>query len=248
MNISKGLKVFLGSVLLVLGVFIQGALAQEKLRVAAAANLLYPMKEIAQTFEQLHHVDVEVVFNSSGKLFALLEQGAPFDLFFSADAKRPDRLFKEGVCAQPVVYTHGVLVFWSLEKTLCQEGWPKALTNIRRLAIADPKLAPYGEKAVFVLKSWGLWPRVKDRLVKAFTVSQAFQWAESGNADAALISFSLALSGAGAKGCYLLIPKAPLIEQKACLIKNGHTSWAQKFLDYVLSPAGQKILAKYGYQ
>ncbi len=225
-----------------------GVQAAESLRVAAAANLLYPMKELAQSFSADTGAKVELVFNSSGRLLSLIEQGAPFDLFFSADAKRPERLYQEGLALAPVTYTHGVLVFWSRDKGLCAWGWPQVLASVSCLAIADPRLAPYGEVAQGVLRKAQAFSKREIRLVKALTVSQAFQWAESGNAQAALVSFSLALSKAGRQGCYLTIKQAPLIEQKACVLKKGHPSLAKAFLEFVLSPRGQAILAKYGYR
>ncbi len=225
------------------------ARASEVLKVAAAANLLYPLQEMAKIFESEKGQKISLIFNSSGKLLALIEQGAPFDIFFSADSKRPEILFKKGICSQPVTYTRGVLVFWSKNKNLCKLGWPKVLRSVKRLAIANPKLAPYGEAAIYAIQKSGFEKEIMPKLVTAFTVSQAFQWAESGNADASLISFSLALSKPGEKGCYLEIPNVYLIEQKACILENSpKKDFARKFLNFVLSNKGQAILIKYGYK
>ncbi|OAQ21339.1 Molybdenum ABC transporter, periplasmic molybdenum-binding protein ModA [Thermosulfurimonas dismutans] len=222
--------------------------AGEPLRVAAAANLLYPMQEIAQAFRAKTGEEVSLVFNSSGKLLSLIEQGAPFDLFFSADTRRPQYLVRKGVCLSPVTYTRGVLVLWSRYQDICALGWPKALLKVNRLAIADPKLAPYGEAAMVALKNSGLWESISSKVVKAFNISQTFQWAESGNAEAGLVSLSLALSPPGRKGCYLRIETAPLVEQAACVLKKSkQPQQAEAFLRFVLSPEAQAILARYGY-
>ncbi len=223
--------------------------ANEVLRVAAAANLLYPLQEIAKTFKSQTNTQISLIFNSSGKLLALIEMGAPFDVFFSADAKRPEILHQQGICSRPLTYTHGVLVLWSKDRNLCKAGWPWVLKSIKRLAIANPKLAPYGEVAIEVIKKSGLETETRPKLVTALTVSQAFQWAESGNTDAALVSFSLALSKSGQKGCYLRIPNARLIEQKVCIMnRSPQKELAKKFIDLVLSNKGQAILTKYGYK
>ncbi|OAG26798.1 molybdate ABC transporter substrate-binding protein [Thermodesulfatator autotrophicus] len=229
-------------------IFFSKSLAADSLQIAAAANLLYPFQELAKEFEKESSVKTKIIFGSSGKLLALLEQGAPFDVFFSADAKRPEHLYQKGLCFKPVTYALGVLVFWTEDKKLCKMGWPEALKHVSHLAIANPKLAPYGEAAILALKRIEFLPSKNSVLLKAPTVSQAFQWAESGNAEASLIALSLALSPRGQKGCFLEIPEAPLIKQKACVLKGGHTRLAEKFLNFTLSHKGKNILAKYGYK
>lgn len=206
------------------------------------------MREIVQAFRAVTGDEVSLVFNSSGKLLALIEQGAPFDLFFSADTRRPQYLAQKGVCFPPVTYTRGILVLWSRRKDVCALGWPKVLLRVNRLAIADPKLAPYGEAAVIALRESGLWETVRSKVVKALTISQTFQWVESGNVEAGLVSLSLALSSPGRKGCYLEIKNAPLVEQAACVLKKSRQLHkAEAFLRFVLSPEVQSILTRYGY-
>ncbi|WP_022852634.1 molybdate ABC transporter substrate-binding protein [Thermodesulfatator atlanticus] len=221
--------------------------AQDVLKVAAAANLLFPMQKIAKTYEKQTGTKIDLVFSSSGKLTALISKGAPFDIFFSADAKRPEYLAQKDICLPPKVYTYGVLAFWSKKKELCKAGWPEVLKKINSLAIADPKLAPYGEAAVFALSKTSFKDSLKNKIRKAMTVSQAFQWAESGNACGALVSLSLAMSPRGQKGCFFKVPGAPPIKQKACVVKRGKVEEAQKFLQFVLSKPGQEILSEYGY-
>ena len=230
------------------------AAAERPLTIAAAANLKDVMQALVADFRKTHAgAKVDVVLGSSGKFVQQIEHGARYDLFFSADLEYPQHLVTERLTASDVrVYARGRLVLWSATHD-ARRLTLKDLADpaIRRIAIANPKLAPYGARAQQALKRAGVWENVQDKLVFGQNVSQAAQFADSGGADVALIPLSLALSPAlKQRGDYLVIPEsqhAPLDQGFVILKRAAGDPLAAAFADYVVSAPARAIFAAHGY-
>ena len=239
-----------------------GASAQQ-LNVAAAADLSYALKHLAAGFEQKTGNKVGLSFGASGNLYAQIQNGAPYDLFFSADAEYPRKLAEAGLIDKSSLQTYatGHLVLW-LPKSMRTLAGDGTITGdriaaillrpeVKRIAIANPEHAPYGRAAMAALAGLGIKDKVESKLVLGENVSQAAQFAESGNAQAALISLSLAMSPAMRNaGESLEIPADtyPLIKQVAGIVSASKNKQAgQDFLDFVRSAAGSAILKQYGF-
>jgi len=223
------------------------------LTVAVAANFAPAMEEITRLFTRKTDIPVQVTVSSSGRLYAQIRNGAPFDLFFSADRKRPKLLFEEGRCEQPVVYVKGLAVLWSRNAALCKEAgnWQSAVNGLRlkKIGMANPELAPYGTSAKEALLEEKLWNLIQDHLVFGANVAQAFQYAATGATEASFIALSLAHTPAGEKGCFLPIPEAEPVAQGACLVRaSGNREAAEKFLSFMASDETTTVLLRYGYQ
>lgn len=233
--------------------FAAGARA-EKVTVAAAADLQFAMDEIVSAFRKAHPGDqVEVIYGSSGKLYAQIQQGAPYDLFFSADIALPRALAEAGLAASPVKpYAFGSIVLWSASLDASKMTL-ESLTDskITRVAIANPKHAPYGKRAEEALRAAGLWEKVEPKLIYGENIVQTAQFVLSGNAQACILSLSLAVSPElASKGGYRLIPDnlhAPL-EQGFILTKRAEGSaLARLFAEYVGSPPARAVMTRYGF-
>jgi molybdate transport system substrate-binding protein len=236
------------------------AAAQAPLRVAAAADLEPVLPPILAQFEQQTGLRIDATYQASAMLTTQIENGAPFDLFLSADIAFPQRLIDKGAADAtgfanphaPIPYARGTLVLWTREDSHLP---PPSLTLLsdpilKRLAIANPDRAPYGRAAVAALHSLHLYDALKPRLVTAENIAQAAQFVDSGNADAGLISLTSALTPRlSATGRYFVIPRDlyPPIEQGAVIVSATHQrAAAQRFLEFLLSPAVQAELQKSG--
>lgn len=222
----------------------------EELTVAVAANFTGPMKQIAVLFTKKTGVEVLPSYASTGKLYALINNGAPFDVFLAADQKRPELLHQHGLASKPMIYAKGQAVLWTSRSDACAgHTWQEALesSQFKRIAIATPKLAPYGAAAMAALQP-PLKAGLLDRLVYGQNVTQSFQYAEKAT-DAGFTALSIALSDRGRKGCYWLIKEAPLVKQSACIIKStGHRKAAKAFFAFLLSNRSRPVLTKFGYK
>ena len=227
-------------------------------RVAAAADLKFAMDEIVEAFRREHPVDVQVTYGSSGNFYAQLSNRAPFDIFFSADMDYPRRLVREGkgLAESEFLYGVGRLVLWvprtsaiELEKL----GMQALLSpSVRKIAIANPRHAPYGRAAETAMQNLGIYQQVKDRIVLGDSVMQTAQFVASGGAEIGLISESLALAPAlRDKGRFWEVPLEiyPRREQGGVIL-----SWAQDrpaaeaLREFVLGEAGRPILRRHGFQ
>lgn len=228
--------------------------AQTPLRVAAAADLSPVLPPILEQFRQSTGIRVDATYQASAMLTTQIMNGAPFDLFLSADLGYPKRLIDAGLAdsSTPLTYARGTLVLWERKDAHLP---PPSLDLLRgsalkRLAIANPERAPYGRAAVATLQSLHLYDSLKPRIVTAENIAQAAQFANSANADAGLISLTSALTPQmAAAGVYFVIPRNlyPSIEQGAVILRNTHQQpAAHKLLDYLLSPSVQSQLAKSG--
>lgn len=233
--------------------------AQTPLRVAAAADLEPVLPPILAQFQQATGIHAEATFQASAVLTTQIQNGAPFDLFLSADVGYPKRLIDAGMAdaagtadsTTPIVYARGALVLWTrndshLTPSLALLSDPA----LKRLAVANPDRAPYGRAAVAALTSLKLYDTLKPKLVTAENISQTAQFADTGNADAGLISLTSALTPRlSADGAYFVIPRDlyPPIEQGAVIIsKTTQRAQVHRFFDYLLSAPIQAQLAKSG--
>lgn len=229
----------------------QTALAEDKISVAVAANFISAFKEMAADFEAKTGVKVEATFSSTGNLFAQIKNGAPYDVFLSADEQRPDLLQKEGWTEGSFIYARGQAILWSADRNFCQvPTWQAALKNekIRKIAMANPQTAPYGASAKTALQKAGLWDALQGRLVNAQDIAQSFQYASTGAVDAGFCALSAAVSPQGKNGCFYALPEAPDIIQSGCVAKNARNKkCAELFAAYLMCDHAVQIKKKYGY-
>jgi molybdate transport system substrate-binding protein len=239
--------------LLVLGTL---ASAQE-LKIAAASDLTAAMQKVGAAFEKQSGVHVNFSFGSSGNFFAQIRNGAPFDVFLSADRSYPETLDGEGKTDQgTIIYARGKLVAWYPSR-LSLNLKPNNLTVlasklVNKVSIANPEHAPYGRAAVASMIHYKVYDQVKPKLVLGENVSQAAQFAQSGNADVALIALSLALTdGMQKSGQYVIIDpdSYPPLDQAAVVLHSSQNkTQAHRFLQFLQSPVAQKILHDYGFE
>jgi molybdate transport system substrate-binding protein len=236
------------------------ALAEEPLRVAAAADLEPILPRILSQFQQATGLRAEATFQASAALAAQIQNGAPFDLFLSADTGYPKRLIDAGLAdaagsadsSTPITYARGTLVLWARKDSTLPPPSLELLRDpgLRRLAIANPDRAPYGRAAVAAISNLKLYDSLRDRLITAENIAQAAQFVDSGNADAGLVSLTSALTPRlASSGRFFVIPKNlyPPIEQGAVIIgRTTQRSAVHKLLDYILSAPVQQELAKAG--
>jgi molybdate transport system substrate-binding protein len=234
-----------------------GAAAQRAPRVAAASNLNFALPAVAEQFEREHRERVEVVFGASGTLTRQIQDGAPFELFLAADEEFTERLSAAGLTRDSgVVYAVGRLALFAptgspLEADGRLDGLAKLLKSggVRRFAIANPDVAPYGRAAEAALRKRGLWDGLRPRLVLGDTIAQAAQFATTGNAVGGLIAYSLVVSPEFAgRGTYALVPEAdhPPLRQRMVLLKRAGPA-AQRFYEYMQGAAAKASLRKHGF-
>jgi molybdate transport system substrate-binding protein len=232
------------------------AQSQRQLTVAAAADLSDPLKEIAVGFQSATGTKLNVIIGSSGNLYTQIQNGAPFDVFMSADTGYPKKLISEGHAdgASLFVYGVGSLVLMArADSPLNLRDVASALTGpaVRKVAIANPEHAPYGRAAMEALKSLELYNQVAPKLVVGENVSQAAQFVESGNAQLGLVALARAISPAVRdKVKFVEVPPGAYtpIEQAAVVLEHGKKNpAAANFMQYLRTPASVAVLKKYGF-
>lgn len=225
-----------------------------KITIAVAADLKFAMDEIVVNFKKRQPGDeVQVVYGSSGKFHTQIQQGAPYDLFFSADIAFPRELADRGFAAsEPRAYAVGRVVLWSnsidaTKMTLASLADEK----ITRIAIANPKHAPYGKRAEEALRSSGLWEKLQPKLVFGENIAQAAQYVQSRNAQVGIVALSLALNPEmSKKGGYYLIPDTlhnPLVQGYVITKKGAKKPLAKQFADFVGTKQSAAVLTRYGF-
>lgn len=226
----------------------------EKAIIAAAADLKYALDEIVTAYRKTDPgAALEVVYGSSGKFHTQIQQGAPYDLYFSADIALPQELVRAGLAAADVrPYGRGRIVLWSTREDASRMTL-ESLTDpgIVRVAIANPRHAPYGRRAEEALRALGLWDRVAPKLVYGENVSQTAQFVQTGNAQVGIIALSLASNPELARlGGYALIPEylhEPLQQGFIITRRAAGNGLAHRFADYIESEAARAVLARYGF-
>lgn len=226
----------------------------EKITVAAAADLKFAMNEIVTAYKLAHAGDeVDVIYGSSGKFHTQIQNGAPYDLYFSADIDFPRKLARAGFAASEVKpYAFGRIVLWSAtadasKMTLASLTDP----GISRIAIANPRHAPYGKRAEEALRAVGLWEKVESKLIYGENIAHTAQFVQTGNAQVGIIALALAVNPELAgKGGYWLIPDklhAPL-EQGFIITRRAEgNAAARRFADYMDSKSARAVMTKYGF-
>lgn len=226
-----------------------------KITVAAAADLKFALEEVVALFVKSHPGDrVETLYGSSGKFHTQIQQGAPYDLYFSADIAYPRALAAAGLAASAVKpYAVGRLVLWSpsLDARKLQLA-DLAAPRFGRIAIANPRHAPYGKRAEEALRAAGVWEQVQDRLVFGENIAQAAQFVQTGNAQIGLLALSLVLNRELVeRGGYALIPETlhrPLEQGYIVTRRAAGNPLAARFAQYIDSPTARTVMAKYGFE
>lgn len=238
------------------GTLATGARASDTVTVAAAANLVYALEALNTAFKQGEPATaVTVTMGASGNLVAQIKNGAPFDVFLSADLDYPQALIATGHAAARhlVPFATGKLVLWTRQANLPLDSVAAAVTatSVRHVAIANPATAPYGRAVRAFLIEQQLWDAVRPKLVTGENISQTAQFVETGNADLGFVALSLVLSPKlQDKGHWLEIPALPDVPltQAAVLTTRGATNpAAARYLAFLSSPAARKILTDFGY-
>jgi molybdate transport system substrate-binding protein len=230
------------------------ALDRPQLTVAAAADLSVPLQQIARAFEQQSGAKVRISLGASGNLATQIENGAPYDVFLSADLDYPRKLISAHAAdAELRTYAVGRLVLWlPRQSSLDPEhrGMDVLLDpSVKKIAIANPQHAPYGRAAIAALRHFNLYEKVETRLVLGENVSQAAQFVESGNAQAGLIALAHAMAP-GISGRYWIVPVAayPPLNQGAVIVsRSSQKQLAARFLQFLRAPASLEILRRFGF-
>ncbi len=231
--------------------------AAQELTVAAAADLSSVLPELAAQYKRQTEADLKLSFGSSGNLTTQIENGAPFDIFFSADESYPKQLIEKGLADKNTLYRYalGSLVLWVPNSAHLN---PDALgiatltaTAVKKIAIANPQHAPYGRAAEAAIRHFGIYEQIAPKLVLGENVSQAAQFLESGNAQAGLIPLSHALSPAlQGKGQYWVVPRNsyPTLNQAVVVLaRSKQKEAARKFLAFLRTPEATSLLRHYGF-
>ena len=227
------------------------------LTVAVAANAQFAMEEIEHAFEEETQKNIEIIIGSSGKLTAQIKQGAPYDLLVAANMKYPAYLYEEGLTKQkPMVYALGELVLWTMDEMLDLNATDLSILTqsaIQKIAIANPRNAPYGEQAINVLNYYQLKEKLQPKLVFGESIAQTNQYITTRNCEVGFTAESVVLAPKlKDKGQWIPIANEAyqLIEQGGVITKYGvkeHPVVAQQFYDFLFSTTAQRIFQDYGY-
>lgn len=245
-----------GLLALMIGFFILKEPGNRDLAIAVASNVRFPVTEIKTNFEKETGNQVELIVGSSGKLAAQVEQGAPFDIFISADKKYPRYLHSRKLTANdPMVYAYGKLVLWSLKKDLKGDKAEKILrsANLKKVALPNPETAPYGEVAVEWLKNRGLYRNLREKLVFGENVSQTNHFILSKSVDAGITAKASIYAVEKRKRGDWLEPDPgdyPDIAQAAVILVHGkehNPNVSEAFFRYLYSPEAARVLKNYDY-
>jgi len=251
MKLARFLYLLAAACLFVLN---SGYAVSGEIRVAVASNFSPVMKRLAENFETSTPHTIKLISGSTGKHYAQIKHGAPFHVFFAADAERPKRLEEEGgaVAGSRFTYAIGHIVLWSPKSNYIDaNGKVLESTTYRHLAIANPKLAPYGKAAQEVLQSRGLWSSKQSNLVRGENIGQTFQFVKSGNAELGFIAYAQIKKPKSFEqeiaGSLWLVPQSLYtpIKQQAVLLQENPI--AREFLSFVKSEASQSLIKGYGY-
>lgn len=233
----------------------QGAAHAAEAQVAVAANFAAPIKAIAAVLQKTTGHTLKISTGASGAFYTQIRNGAPFDVFLSADNERPERLEKDGL-AQPgtrFTYATGKLVLWSVKPGRVDgQGAVLKAADLGRVAFANPKTAPYGAAAVQVLDQLGLRNALMPKLVQGESIGQTFNFVKTGNADVGFVALSQVLEGGRLKeGSMWVVPQTSYdpIRQDAVLLKRGASNEAARALIQLLQgPNAKSLIRSYGYE
>lgn len=231
-----------------------GAASAEEVQVAVAANFSAPMQVIAAAFEKDTGHKAQLAFGSSGKFYAQIKNGAPFQLLLSADAETPMRLEREGLALAATRFTYAVgkLALWSAKKGMVDsKGAVLGKGNYAHLAIANPRLAPYGAAAIEVLKHLDLLDAVQPRLVQGENIAQTYQFVASGNAELGFVALSqVTNNGKLIDGSAWIVPgnlHSPIRQDAVMLASGKRNAAASALMVYLKSDKAKTVIRAYGY-
>lgn len=234
--------------------FWAGQVLAEEVNVAVAANFTAPMKEIARLFEAETGHKAVLSFGATGKFYAQIQSGAPFEILLAADAATPAKLMEEGGAVPGTRFTYAIgrLVLWSAKPGLVDDqGQILKQGKFEHLAIANPKFAPYGAAAVEVMNNLNLYPALAAKLVQGENIAQTYQFVESGNAELGFVALSQVIKDGkiGSGSGWILDPKLyRAITQEAVLLKKGEGNPAAlALLDYLKGKPARAVIDTYGY-
>ena len=226
----------------------------ESLTIAVASNFADTAKHLVEEFEMNSGHEAQLILGSSGRFFAQISNGAPFDIFLSADREKPSALVEAGLARPESRFTYAIgrLALWSRDEMLVSGDVSVLQTDsFRKVAIANPRLAPYGKAAREVLNEYGLYNELSARLVQGENIAQAFQFVFTGNAELGFVSLSQVMKGGAlASGSAWIIPEnlhLP-IRQDAVILTNAVSAGAtEAFMNFMKTPRSRAIIASYGY-
>ena len=225
--------------------------------IAAAANLVYVLDEVNAAFRAREpHAILTVAIGASGSLVAQVQQGAPFDVFLSADLEHPQALISSGAADAKTlrIFATGQLVLWTIRPGIQLSSLEETVRNktIRRIAIANTDTAPYGRAAKQALEAIGAWRDIERKLVYGENITQTAQFVETGNADVGLVALSLVLSPKlKDRGRWIPVPEnayTPLAQSAVLTSKGAKNVMAARYLQFFRSPEAEKIFERYGYR
>lgn len=220
------------------------------LSVACAANFTSAMKKLVALYEAQTGADIRCTFGSTGMLYGQIKNGAPYDLFFAADERRPALLHEQGLAEKPVQYAKGRVVLWSRKpKLFMKPNWREVVLSdtVVTVGIANPETAPYGASTFRTLEKSGILATLKPKFAYGKSVGISFQYAYAGAADAAFIALSQAISAKGGEGRHWPIPEARSIVQTACVLTT-ETAEAGRFMEWIHSATARIIVREHGYE
>lgn len=219
-------------------------------RVAVAANFRDACTEIGRAFGEATSHRAVFSFGSTGLLYAQIAQGAPYDVFLAADRARVDRALAEGLAVEGSrqTYASGRLVLFSMDNSLVTG--PETLTGagFERLAVAEPEIAPYGTAAIQVIRALAVYDRIRERLVRGQSVTQAYQFVHSSNADLGLVALSQVVSHQN--GSRWIVPEhlhEPILQDAVLLRRGAANAAAKAFLEFLRSPQADAVRKRFGY-
>lgn len=246
----RGFAQLAAGVAMTLGVALAGPAFADEARIAVAANFTDAAKEIAAAFEEETGDEAVLSFGSTGQLYNQISQGAPFEVFLAADTKRPAKAVEEGYGVEGTRFTYaiGQIVLWSREADLVTGEDTLKGADFDKIAIANPKAAPYGAAAVEAMKALGVYDALQPKIVQGNNIAQTFQFVDTGNAALGFVALSqVAMSDEGSRWAVPPELYEP-IRQDAVLLKTGAGNAAAKaFLDFLKGPKAGEIIEKYGY-
>jgi molybdate transport system substrate-binding protein len=229
------------------------ALAEQAL-VAVAANFVPPFREVAMEFEKATGHTLQVASGSSGNFYAQIKNGAPFDVFFSADNERPKLLEEEGLGVKGSRFTYAIgrLVLWSPDPHLVKGEDTLRSASFKHLAIANPKTAPYGAAAMQTMQKLGVWETVQSRLVMGENLGQTFGFVESGNAELGFLALSQVMDqkmkGKGGRWDVPVNLHEPIQQDVVLLAKGKDNQAAKALMEFMGRPQATAIIERYGYE
>ncbi len=224
-----------------------------EVRAAVASNFTGPAKLIAEQFQSETGHRVKLSYGSTGKFYSQIKAGAPFDVFLAADDTTPEKVAKDGLgdSASRFTYAIGTLVLWSRKPGHVDDKGHVLQGKFDKLAIANPRLAPYGVAAQETLEGLGLWNRVKDRIVMGENITQTWQFAGTGNADLAFVARSQTLKdGKAIEGSQWVVPRHLYnpIRQDAIMLNSAQDkAAAEAFMKYLKGPRAAAVIRSFGY-